>query len=172
MTDAEWAVFLPRMTRFAELVKAAGLQLVYHHHMGTVIQTEAEIDRFMAGTGPRREAAARHGHAPGPAPTRWRSPAATRDRIGHFHAKDVRMDVKAKSEAGDWSFLDSVLEGVYTQPGDGTVDYVSVFKEIPDYAGWVVIEAEQDPKKAPPKQYVTMGYRNLTRFLRESGLRT
>ncbi len=74
-----------------------------------------------------------------------------RDRIGHFHAKDVRMDVKAKSEAGDWSFLDSVLEGVYTQPGDGTVDYVSVFKEIPDYSGWVVIEAEQDPKKAPPR---------------------
>lgn len=172
MTDAEWAVFLPRMTRFAERVKEAGLQLVYHHHMGTVIQTEAEIDRFMAGTGPAVKLLLDTGHATWGGADPVRLARTYRERIGHFHAKDVRMDVKAKSEAGDWSFLDSVLEGVYTQPGDGTVDYVSVFREIPDYSGWVVIEAEQDPKKAPPKEYVTMGYRNLTRFLREAGLRS
>src|SRR5208283_3978991 len=51
MTKAEWSVFLPRMTRFAELVKEFGLQLVYHHHMGTVVQTPAEVDHFMDRTG-------------------------------------------------------------------------------------------------------------------------
>ena len=76
-----------------------------------------------------------------------------------------------KAEAGDWSFLDSVLAGVYTVPGDGSVDYVSVFKQIPNYSGWIVIEAEQDPVKAPPAQYVKMGFDNLNRFIDEAGLK-
>ena len=75
----------------------------------------------------------------------------------------------AKAAEGDWSFLDSVLAGVYTVPGDGSVDYVSVFKALPNYSGWVVIEAEQDPKKAPPAQYLKMGYDNLVRFMAEAG---
>lgn len=171
MTEAEWALFLPRMTRFAELVEAEGLRLVYHHHMGTVVQTGPEIDRFMAGTGPAVRLLLDTGHAtwagadPVDLARRWR------DRIGHIHAKDVRLDVARRAAEGDWSFLDSVLEGVYTVPGDGTVDYVSVFRAVPDYAGWVVIEAEQDPVKADPKRYVAMGYRNLVRFLDEAGLR-
>ncbi|SON58118.1 Inosose dehydratase [Hartmannibacter diazotrophicus] len=171
MTDAEWDAFLPRMTRFAELVKDYGLQLVYHHHMGTVVQTEPEIDRLMAGTGPAVKLLLDTGHATWGGADPVRLARLYRDRIGHFHAKDVREDVRAKSEASDWSFLDSVLEGVYTQPGDGKVDYVSVFREIPDYSGWVVIEAEQDPEKANPKQYVTMGFANLNRFLKEAGLK-
>ncbi|WP_181703776.1 myo-inosose-2 dehydratase [Chthonobacter albigriseus] len=171
MTEAEWAVFLPRMTRFAELVREAGLQLVYHHHMGTVIQTEAEIDRFMAGTGPAVKLLLDTGHATWGGADPVRLARLYRDRIGHIHCKDVREAVRAESEAGDWSFLDSVLAGVYTVPGDGRVDYVSVFKELPDYSGWVVIEAEQDPEKANPKQYVTLGYANLVRFLAEAGLK-
>lgn len=171
MTEAEWAVFLPRMTRFAELVREAGLQLVYHHHMGTVIQTEAEIDRFMAGTGPAVKLLLDTGHATWGGADPVRLARLYRDRIGHIHCKDVREAVRAESEAGDWSFLDSVLAGVYTVPGDGRVDYVSVFKELPDYSGWVVIEAEQDPEKANPKQYVTLGYANLVRFLDEAGLK-
>lgn len=171
MTEAEWAVFLPRMTRFAELVAEAGLTLVYHHHMGTVIQTEAEIDRFMAGTGPAVKLLLDTGHATWGGADPVRLARLYRDRIAHIHTKDVRLDVKAKSEAGDWSFLDSVLEGVYTVPGDGTVDYVSVFREVPDYSGWVIIEAEQDPKKAHPYTYVKMGYENLVRFLDQAGLK-
>lgn len=170
MSEEEWERFLPRMTRFAEQVKAAGLQLVYHHHMGTVIQTEAEIDRFMAGTGPAVKLLLDTGHATWAGADPVALARRYADRIGHVHCKDVRLAVKAEAERHDWSFLDAVLEGVYTQPGDGTVDYVSVFRALPDYAGWVVIEAEQDPLKAPPREYVTMGYRNLTRFLREAGL--
>ncbi|MBH0236624.1 myo-inosose-2 dehydratase [Methylobrevis albus] len=171
LTDAEWAVFLPRMTRFAELVAGAGLTLVYHHHMGTVVQTEAEIDRFMAGTGAAVKLLLDTGHATWGGADPVRLARLYRDRIGHIHTKDVRQDVRARSEAGGWSFLDSVLEGVYTVPGDGTVDYVAVFRELPDYAGWVIIEAEQDPDKAHPKTYVKMGYDNLVRFLDEAGLK-
>jgi inosose dehydratase len=170
MSDAEWAVFLPRMSRFAELVKGYGLQLVYHHHMGTVVQTEAEVDRFMAGVGPAVKLLLDAGHITWAGGDAVRVARRYADRIGHFHAKDVRAAVAAKALKEDWSFLDSVLAGVYTVPGDGSIDFVGVFKALPKYSGWVVIEAEQDPEKANPKKYVTMGYNNLKRFLKEAGL--
>ncbi len=170
LTDAEWSIFLPRMTRFAELVKGFGLQLVYHHHMGTVVQTPTEVDRFMAGTGPAVKLLLDTGHITWGGGDAVRVAKAYADRIGHIHTKDVRSAVAAKALAEDWSFLDSVLAGVYTVPGDGSIDFVEVFKAVPNYSGWIVIEAEQDPEKANPKTYVTMGYKNLKRFLKEAGL--
>jgi sugar phosphate isomerase/epimerase len=170
MTDAEWAVFLPRMTRFAELVKDFGLQVVYHHHMGTVVQTSQDVDRFMAGTGPAVKLLLDTGHITWAGGDAVRMAKTHADRIGHVHTKDVRKEVAAKALAEDWSFLDSVLEGVYTVPGDGFIDFAAVFNALPGYSGWVVIEAEQDPKKANPKTYVTLGYKNLKRFLKDGGL--
>ena len=170
MSEAEWARFAKRLTAFAELLAQEGLALVYHHHMGTVVQTGAEIDRLMAETGPAVRLLLDTGHAA------WggADPAALarrhRARIGHLHAKDVRPAVRAEADRGDWSFLESVIAGVYTVPGDGMVDYPAVFRELPDYQGWIVIEAEQDPEKADPVTYMGMGYRNLRRFLAEAGL--
>jgi sugar phosphate isomerase/epimerase len=171
LTEAEWAVFLPRLTRFAELLAAEGLRIAYHHHMGTVVQTGAEIDRVMAGTGPAFTLLLDTGHATWGGADPADLARRYRDRIVHVHVKDVRPDVARKAKDGDWSFLTSVLAGVYTVPGDGSVDYVSVFRELPDYSGWVVIEAEQDPVKAHPATYVKMGYENLVRFLREADLK-
>ena len=96
--------------------------------------------------------------------------ATYKNRISHVHCKDVRLAVKAESDKNDWSFLNSVLAGVYTVPGDGSIDYVSIFKELKGYSGWVVVEAEQDPEKAPPAKYAKMGCDNLKRFLKEGGL--
>jgi inosose dehydratase len=75
-----------------------------------------------------------------------------------------------RAMAADWSFLKSVVEGVYTVPGDGIVDYPAVFRALPGYSGWVVIEAEQDPAKANPVTYAKLGYANLGRYLAEAGL--
>lgn len=171
MTDAEWAIFLPRMTRFAELVKGYGLEVVYHHHMGTVVQSPEEVDRFMAGTGPAVKLLLDTGHMTWAGGDAVEMAKKYAKRIGHIHTKDVRTAIAQKALSENWSFLNAVLEGVYTVPGDGSVDYVSLFKALPDYSGWVVIEAEQDPEKANPKKYVTMGYANLKRFLAEAGLR-
>ncbi|MGA2495848.1 MAG: myo-inosose-2 dehydratase [Roseiarcus sp.] len=170
MTKAEWSLFLPRMTRFAELVKDFGLQLVYHHHMGTVVQTPAEVDQFMSGTGASVKLLLDTGHITWAGGDAARVARTYADRIGHVHVKDVRRPVADRALAEDWSFLDSVLEGVYTVPGDGSINFVDVFKALPNYSGWVVIEAEQDPKKANPKKYVTLGYKNLRRVLAEAGL--
>ncbi|WP_294643364.1 myo-inosose-2 dehydratase [uncultured Aureimonas sp.] len=169
LDEEQWATLLPRMTRFAELLRGEGLKIAYHHHMGTVIQTGEEIDRLMAGTGDAFTLLLDTGHATWAGADPVDLARRYRDRIVHFHAKDVRHDVARQAAAEHWSFLTSVLAGVYTVPGDGSVDYVSVLKQLPDYEGWVVIEAEQDPEKAHPATYVKMGRDNLVRFLSEAG---
>jgi len=170
MSEAEWKRFGAGLTAFAELIHGMGLTLVYHHHMGTVVQTGAEIDRMMAKTGPAVKLLLDTGHAT------WggADPAALakryRERIAHVHTKDVRRDVMARAAAEDWSFLKSVVEGVYTVPGDGMVDFVALLRELKGYSGWVVVEAEQDPEKANPATYAKLGCDNLKRYLKAAGL--
>jgi inosose dehydratase len=169
MSEDEWVRFNGGLTAFAELLAQEGLTLVYHHHMGTVIQAGPEIDRMMAGTGNAVKLLLDTGHAA------WAKadPAGLARkyarRIKHVHAKDIRPQVAREAVDEDWSFLDAVLAGVYTVPGDGNVDFQSVFRAMPDYMGWVVIEAEQAPGKAHPATYVKMGYENILRFAAEAG---
>lgn len=175
LSEGDWAGYGARMTELAELLAAEGLKLCYHHHMGTIVETEADIHAFMAHTRPPVNLLLDTGHAT------WggSDPAALarryRDRISHVHVKDVRRAVMEQARREDWSFLDSILGkgkdlGIYTVPGDGMVDYPAVFRALPGYSGWVVIEAEQDPEKANPLQYAKLGVANLKRFLREGGL--
>ena len=167
----DWAEFGRRVTEVAERTWSEGVRLVYHHHMGTIVESQADIDAFMDVTGEAAHLLLDTGHAT------WggADPAALarryRRRISHVHTKDVRKAVMERSKAENWSFLDAVVAGVYTVPGDGMVDFVSVFRELPDYSGWIVVEAEQDPAKAHPLTYAKMGYRNLTRVLADAGLR-
>ena len=170
MTETQWKTFTTRLTKLAELLKADGFQLAYHHHMGTVVQTSAEIDRLMRETGEAVNLLLDTGHATWGGDDPVRLAKTYKKRISHVHCKDVRLAVKAESDKHDWSFLDSVLAGVYTVPGDGSIDYVSVFKELRGYSGWVVVEAEQDPEKALPAKYAKLGCDNLKRFLKEAGL--
>ena len=170
MRTADWAEFGRRVTEVAEATLNEGVRLVYHHHMGTIVQSGEDIDAFMGATGEAAHLLLDTGHAtwggadPADLARRYRS------RISHVHTKDVRRDVMERSRAEDWSFLDSVIAGVYTVPGDGMVDFAAVFRELGGYDGWVVIEAEQDPKKAHPLTYARMGHAHLTRILAETGL--
>jgi sugar phosphate isomerase/epimerase len=93
-----------------------------------------------------------------------------RSRISHFHAKDIRRDVMERARRERLSFLDAVVAGVFTVPGDGCVDYPSVLRELPGFSGWAVVEAEQDPAKAHPLTYARMGYSNLRGFLAQAKL--
>ncbi|HXT08714.1 MAG TPA: myo-inosose-2 dehydratase [Roseiarcus sp.] len=175
LDKAEWKTFGAKLTEFASRLADQGLKPCYHHHMGTVVQSEADIDLMMAHTKPPFHLLLDTGHA------RWggADPAGLarsyRERIGHVHCKDVREKQMRQSHAGDWSFLDSILGqgadlGVYTAPGDGMVDYGAVFRELRGYSGWVVLEAEQDPKKAPALAYAKNGIAHLKAKLAEAGL--
>ncbi len=171
MTDADWSLFNARLTEMASYLCSRNMRLAYHHHMGTVVESAADIDRMLDGTGPEVELLLDTGHltyAGGDPVAMARKHAG---RIAHVHCKDIRADVLARSKAADLSFLNSVLDGVFTVPGDGCVDYAAVLPLIAaaGYDGWLVVEAEQDPKKARPLTYARLGHDNLLKFARNAG---
>ncbi|KUL94730.1 MocC [Bosea sp. WAO] len=175
MAPGDWAQFGRRITEVAERTLAEGIRLVYHHHMGTIVESEADIDAFMAATGEAAHLLLDTGHATWGGADPVRLARRYRARISHVHAKDVRKAMMEQARAEDWSFLDAILGkgvdlGVYTVPGDGMVDYSAVFKALPGYSGWVVVEAEQDPEKAHPLTYAKKGVAHLEASLKEAGL--
>jgi inosose dehydratase len=175
MAADDWAQFGRRITEVAERTLAEGVRLVYHHHMGTIVESEADIDAFMAATGEAAHLLLDTGHATWGGADPVKLAQRYRARISHVHAKDVRKGVMEQARREDWSFLDSILGkgrelGVYTVPGDGMVDYPAVFKALPGYSGWVVVEAEQDPEKAHPLTYAKKGVAHLKQSLKEAGL--
>ncbi|HEY2340605.1 MAG TPA: myo-inosose-2 dehydratase [Steroidobacteraceae bacterium] len=168
LAPGDWREFGRRVTQVAAATRAEGVQLAYHHHMGTVVQSEADIDALMEATGPEVALLLDTGHArfAGADPTALARRYA--GRIRHVHAKDVRAALAERALRGDWSFLDAVVEGVFTVPGDGCVPFDRVFRELRAYSGWIVLEAEQDPRKADPLSYATLGLRNLRQLVAEN----
>jgi inosose dehydratase len=170
-----WARFGARMNEVAERTLREGVRLVYHHHMGTVVQSQADIDALMKATGEAVHLLLDTGHATWGGADPAALAARYSSRISHIHAKDVRPDVMRQAVAEDWSFLDAVLGqgrelGIYTVPGDGMVNYPAVLRALPSYSGWVVVEAEQDPEKAQPLTYARKGVAHLRQSLIDAGL--
>jgi inosose dehydratase len=167
LTKSEWPRFGDRLSALAERMRREGLRMAYHHHMGTVVQSAQDIDDLMANTGEAVGLLLDTGHLTyaGGDPVQ----AATRHaaRIAHVHCKDVRREVLEHCRNRDSSFLDAVLDGVFTVPGDGMVDYRGVLAPIvrSGYRGWYVVEAEQDPAIATPLKYAKLGFQNLSALL-------
>ncbi len=175
MAAGDWAPFGGKVTELASRLADEGLKLCYHHHMGTIVQTEAEIDAFMNATKAPANLLLDTGHATWGGADPAKLAARYRDRISHVHCKDVRPEKAKQAEVADLSFLDAILGqgselGVYTVPGDGCVDYPAVFKALRDYSGWVVLEAEQDPDKANPLAYAKVGVAHIKASLAAAGL--
>jgi len=171
LADAQWPAYCARLDEVAAHMRRRGVRMGFHHHMGTVVQTEDEIDRLMAMTSDDVGLLLDTGHlvfAGGdPAGVARRHGA----RIVHVHCKDVRARVLADVLRDDRSFLRAVLDGVFTVPGDGAVDFTAVLRELArhDYSGWLVVEAEQDPAKAHPLTYAKLGHDNLARAAAGAG---
>jgi inosose dehydratase len=173
LPDDEWPAYGRKITRLAERMGEFGVGMAFHHHMGTIVETDREIDSFMASTGEAVGLLFDTGHclfAGGDPRSLLRRHL---DRVVHFHCKDVRKPVLEKARANDMSFMAAVMEGIFTVPGDGSVDFLSLLKPLAErgYDGWLVVEAEQDPSKAHPLTYATKGYRSLLATAREAGFR-
>jgi inosose dehydratase len=166
LAPADWPRFAARLEELGERLQDAGLTLAYHHHMGTVVQTEDEVDRLMDACDDSVLLLLDTGHLTFAGGDPVRAAERHADRIAHVHCKDVRRGVLDRSLNRDASFLDAVLDGVFTVPGDGCVDYAAVLAPIAraKYRGWLVVEAEQDPSVAPSAEYANLGFRNLRRF--------
>ncbi|HNR21750.1 MAG TPA: myo-inosose-2 dehydratase [Steroidobacteraceae bacterium] len=169
MPPQRWAEFGDRLTRLARRMQDAGMRMAYHHHMGTVVQSGADVDALMKHTGEEVGLLLDTGHLTyaGENPARFATSYAA--RIVHVHCKDVRAEVLARARNRDASFLDAVLQGVFTVPGDGSVDFPAALGPLAraGYDGWLVVEAEQDPAVATPSVYAAKGHSYLARITSE-----
>jgi inosose dehydratase len=173
--DADAMVaFGAKLEAFGQYLAGQGVSLVYHHHMGTVVETPEDIDALMAATGPATQLLFDAGHCAfgGGDPVAVLRRHA--HRVRHFHAKNIRADVVARARAEGWSFLRAVVEGAFTVPGDqeGAIDFAPLLRILAEagYDDWLVIEAEQDPDVRNPLLYQTLGLATLRRLARETGL--
>jgi inosose dehydratase len=162
-SDARWNEYAKRLDTFAQWTLSRGVRVAYHHHMGAYVETPADVDRLMSLTGDAVGLLFDAGHitfAGG-------DPVAVLDRhiarVCHVHCKDVRPDIVKLARNRNWSFLDAVINGAFTVPGDGRVDFASIIGRLRRYGyrGWLVVEAEQDPVIAPSYEYAAKGYRTL-----------
>ncbi len=171
LTDSDVVAYGRKLTAFAEYCAEVGVPLAFHQHMGTVIESEHDVDRLLAATGPAVSLLYDTGHLAFAGIDVLRVIDKYGSRITHVHAKDVRRDVLLGVKPEQESFLDAVLRGVFTVPGDGMIDFGAIASRLADagYEGWFVVEAEQDPVKAPPLEYARLGYRSLTAALRSAG---
>ncbi len=171
LSDDEIADYGRRLTAFAEFCAEQGVRLAFHHHMGTAIETEPEVDLLMANTGEAVHLLFDSGHLRFAGGDGLAVIEKHGDRIVHVHMKDIRGKVLDSLDWESDSFLDAVLRGVFTVPGDGDIDFGAVVQRLADvgYEGWFVVEAEQDPIQAPPFEYAQIGHRALTAALGAAG---
>jgi inosose dehydratase len=155
-TGDEWNRLCEGLNKLGKLAAEKGMKLVYHHHMGTGVQTAAEIDRLMENTDPALLGLLYDtGHLVFSGEDHLAVLDTWMKRIGHVHLKDIRPAIHKKVIEEKWSFLRAVKEGTFTVPGDGCIDFVPVFAALKrsGYSGWWVVEAEQDPARANPLEY-------------------
>lgn len=172
--DAAWAQFGAKLTEVADYVAAAGLRFAYHHHLGTVVESGEDLERLLEATGPSVCFTVDTGHAALGGMDAVSFIRRYPERVAHVHCKDIRGEVfrKLKTEGG--SFLNGVLHGMFTVPGDGDLDFGAVMQALQHtgYSGWVIVEAEQDPAIADPRKYGELGLSTLRREADAAGLRT
>ncbi|HRO28405.1 MAG TPA: myo-inosose-2 dehydratase [Luteimonas sp.] len=172
LAEGDWPRFGARMTAVADYIAAQGLRFAYHHHLGTVVERAADMDAFIRHTGPSVGFTLDTGHAALGGVDYLGVIRGHPKRIAHVHCKDFRADTYRRLRDSGASFLDGVLAGMFTVPGDGGIDYGEVMRALAGigYEGWIVIEAEQDPAAAPPKPYAELGLRTLKAAATQAGL--
>lgn len=172
LAATDWTRFGARLTAVADYLQAQGLRFAYHHHLGTVVETADDMTAFFASTGASVGLTLDTGHAALGGVDYLDIIARHPGRVAHVHCKDVRRDTHARVKQDGASFLDGVLAGMFTVPGDGGLDYARVMQALKamDYSGWIVIEAEQDPKLADPRTYAALGLKTLQDEAAKAGL--
>jgi inosose dehydratase len=171
LSEDEMRTYARNMTAFGEWCAEQGMPLSYHHHMAAVVETEEELDQFMRFSGEGIPLLYDAGHMAMAGGDVLRVIDKHHARITHVHTKDIRRAVVDGLDRSRESFLDAVVKGAFTVPGDGSLDFRAIIRKLADhgYEGWFVVEAEQDPKKAPPLPTSAKGNAELRRLLADAG---
>lgn len=171
LSEDEIKVYGRKMTAFGEWCAEQGMPLAYHHHMAAAIETEPELDLFMNHSGEGIPLLYDAGHMAFAGGDVLRVIDNHHARISHVHTKDVRRKVIDGLDRTRESFLDAVVKGAFTVPGDGDLDFQAIVQKLADhgYEGWFVVEAEQDPKVSPPLEMAKVGHKELLRVMDAAG---
>ncbi|HEY0918461.1 myo-inosose-2 dehydratase [Devosia sp.] len=171
LADDEMRAYARKLTEFGEWCAEQGMPLVYHHHMGAVVETQAELDAFMRHSGEGISLLFDSGHLAFAGGDLLRAIDDHHARIRHVHVKDVRPGVIEALDRTRQSFLDAVALGAFTVPGDGALDFEAIVGRLARYGyeGWFVVEAEQDPRANPPARMAEIGYKELMRVMAAAG---
>lgn len=169
ISESEMAAYGRKISDFADWCAAEGMPIAYHHHMAAVVETEAELDLLMKHSSVPLLFDA--GHMAFAGGDNFRVIDNHHARITHVHTKDIRQGVVDSLDRTSESFLDAVIKGAFTVPGDGSLDFEAIVKALADkgYEGWFVIEAEQDPKANPPLDMAIKGRAELKRVMDAAG---
>ncbi|MFQ3790131.1 myo-inosose-2 dehydratase [Halomonas sp. A29] len=169
--DADWTRLTEGLNVVGDYLAEQGVQLAYHHHLGTVVESQADVERMLDNTRDTVGLLLDFGHLRGAGGNPLAIARRYAARINHVHCKDLRFPVLDELRNRDKSFLDGVLDGLFTVPGDGDVDFLPTLTHLREagYSGWLVVEAEQDPEVAHPLTYARLGYRNLRTLAEQAG---
>jgi inosose dehydratase len=167
LSEEEFKSYGERLSKLAAYTKTRGVKLCFHHHMGTVVQTADDVDLLMANTSDDLGLLVDTGHMVFAGGDPSQLVRKHSKRVCYVHCKDLRKDELQRCLDEDWAFTRAIREGVFTVPGDGFVDFGSFFKELAaiKYGGWIVVEAEQDPRTANPIEYAILGRECLERLI-------
>ncbi|WP_171169078.1 myo-inosose-2 dehydratase [Ruegeria sp. HKCCA0370] len=168
----EVLAYAGKLTELAKWMADQGMPMAYHHHMGTIIESEDEVNWLMEGSGPELSLCFDTGHLLFGGGDVMATLNRWGDRVHHVHFKDIRPEIVQDTRENDRSFLDAVIAGAFTVPGGGCIDFQAVADALKamDYNGWIVVEAEQDPVKAPPYEYSKKGFDHIVEVCGQAGL--
>lgn len=171
LADDEMRLYAHKLTEFGEWCAEQGMPLSYHHHMGAVVMYEPELDAFMNHSGEGIPLLLDAGHLHFAKGDVLRAIDNHHARISHIHTKDIRQSVLDGLDWSKESFLDAVIKGAFTVPGDGSLDFDAIVQRCAEhgYEGWFVVEAEQDPKANPPARMAEIGHKELMRVMTRAG---
>ncbi|HLK24704.1 MAG TPA: myo-inosose-2 dehydratase [Caulobacteraceae bacterium] len=172
LVDSEWPQFGARLSALALYLAERGLRFAYHFHLGTVVEDGADLARLLDATSDLVGLVVDTGHAALGGVDAVALIRSRPERVAHVHAKDIRSETAARVRADGRSFLDGVMAGMFTAPGDGDLDFDDLMTALADirYRGWIVEEAEQDPGQADPSAYTRLGLATLEKAAMKAGL--
>ena len=169
--DKDWKNYCKKLSKISQRLYDIGLPISYHQHMGTIIQSENDLNRLVENTNDKTFLLYDTGHLMFAQADYSLILKKYIERINHVHFKDIREKILLKSLRLDLTFRDSFLNGVFTVPGDGCIDYKPIIEDLYQnkYSKWIIVEAEQDPKKANPSKYAKIGFKYLSKKFKKIG---
>ncbi|MUT65776.1 myo-inosose-2 dehydratase [Paenibacillus sp. NEAU-GSW1] len=171
LDEAGWRCLAEGLNAAGSIAREYGMKLAYHHHGGTVVESPEEIDRLMELTSPSLVWLLYDtGHAYYGGADPLQVLRKHYDRIAYIHLKDIRPAILEEARVEQADFVTCIRKGVFTVPGDGCIDFAPIVSTLLEngYAGWAMLEGEQDPALHPPYEYARNALQYIEKLIQEN----